>query len=206
MPVGGGRIVGAGRADVADLALLAATATWDGPLAQAVVPDPRLRPGVLHAWYAIVIRHALEHGRVDMSVDRRSAAVWLDHTVPLPAPVDYLRRLTVGCGPYTAGILRYEQFLERHRPRAGHLHLAVLAAEPRPAAVLLAHRHQRLDRAGIAAHAVAGSVEELAVLVGAGYRAGAVIGLPDGLPLWPLWRRPATGRATARRAAPVMAG
>lgn len=88
MPVDSGLIVGARQADVADLAILAATATWDGPVAQAVAPDPRLRPGVLHAWYTIWIRHALEHGRVDVSADRRSAAVWLDHTVPLPAPAD----------------------------------------------------------------------------------------------------------------------
>jgi len=203
MPVDSRLIVGARRADVADLAVLAAAATWDGPLAQTVVPDPRLRPGVLHAWYAILIRHALEHGRVDMSVDRRSAAVWLDRTVPLPAPADYLRRLTIGCGPHTAAILRHEQLLERHRPRTGHLQLAMLAARPGPAGVLLAHRHQRLDRAGIAAHAVAGSVDELIVLTGAGYRAGAAIRLPDGPPLWPLWRRPTTGRAATRR--PVLA-
>jgi hypothetical protein len=206
MPVDGGLIVGAGRADVADLAILAATATWDGPVAQTVVPDPRLRPGVLHAWYAILIRHALEHGRVEMSADRRSAAVWLDRTVPLPAPTDHLRRLTVGCGAHTAGILRHEQLLEAHRPRAGHLQLAVLAARPGAAALLLAHRHESLDRAGIAAYAVAGSVDELTVLTGAGYRAGAVIRLPDGAPLWPLWRRPTTGRAASRRPVPATAG
>jgi hypothetical protein len=206
MPVDGGLIVGAGRADVADLAVLAAAATWDGPVAQALVPDPRLRPGVLHAWYAILIGHALDHGRVDMSADRRSAAVWLDRTAPLPAPADYLRRLTIGCGPHTAGILRHEQFLERHAPRAGHLQLGVLAARSGPAAVLLAHRHQCLDRAGIAAYAVAGSVDELTVLTGAGYRAGVVIGLPGGPPLWPLWRRPTSGRATAGRLVPGTAG
>lgn len=205
MPADRPLIVGAGRADVADLADLAATATWDGPVAQALVPDPRVRPGVLRAWYAILIGHALDHGRVDMSTDRRSAAVWLDRTVPLPAPADYLRRLSIGCGPYTAGILRHEQLLERHRPRAGHLRLTVLAARPGTAAVLLAHRHQRLDRAGIAAHAVAGSADELTVLTGAGYRAGRVIEPPAGPPLWPLWRRPRRGRAEDRRPAPAVA-
>lgn len=194
-------VIPASLFDIPDVAAVAAAATWDTPVAGWLVPDPLHRPGVLHAWYAILAEHAVRYGRVDLLADRSATAIWLDRTRPLPAPSHFLRRLTGSCGKHAIAVLRYEQLLEAHRPRTGHLQLAVLAAPGHErAAVLLAHRHQRLDRARIAAHGVAGSLDELRVMAAAGYLPGEPFPLPDGGPtLWPLWRQSRAARATARR-------
>ena len=195
-------VTAARHADVADVAAVAAATTWDTPAAGWLVPDPDHRPGVLHAWYAILAEHALRYGRVDWLAGRSAAAIWLDRTRPMPVAHDFLRRLTETCGNHAIAVLRYEHLLEKHRPATPHLQLAVLAA-PRPeqAAVLLAHRHQHLDRLRIASHATAGSLDELHLMTGAGYLPGESFSLPDGGPaMWPLWRPPQPARAGARRA------
>jgi len=191
-----------GHADIPDLAAIAAAATWDTPTAGWLVPDPQQRPGVLHAWYTILIEHALRHGQVDLLADRSAAAIWLDRTRPVPAPDHFLRRLTGTCGKHAIAVLRYEQLLETQRPATGHLQLAVLAAPgPKRAAVLLAHRHQRLDQMRIAAHGIAGSLDELRLMTAVGYLPGEAFPLPDGGPsMWPLWRPPRAVRARARHA------
>jgi hypothetical protein len=195
----------AGVVDIADLAALAAATTWDTPAARWLVPDPQQRPGVLHAWYAIQVEHALRYGRVDLLADRSAAAVWLDRSRPTPAPNHYRRRLTSTCGRHTIAVLRYEQLLEKHRPRTAHLQLAVLAAPgPEQAAALLAHRHQHLDRIGIAAHATVSSVDERLAMATAGYQSGEPFQLPGGGPaMWALTRppQPVRGSATSVRLA-----
>jgi hypothetical protein len=187
------RVTSARRGDVPDLASLAAASTWDSPDTVWLVPDPEHRPAVLHAWYAILIEQALRHGHADMTIDRRAAAIWLDRTRPLPAPAHYLRRLTATCGRHAAAVLRYERLLDRHRPRTAHLHLAVLATtDPSSAAVLLAYRHQDLDRAGIPAHATAATAAHRGVLTAAGYQPEPPFRLlPGGPEIWPLQRPPA---------------
>lgn len=195
----------ASHGDAADLAGIAAAATWDTPTAKWLVTDPHQRPGVLHAWYTILIEHALRHGRVDLLTDRSAAAIWLDRTRPVPAPSGFLRRLTATCGRHAVPILRYEQLLEQHRPRTLHHQLAVLASpSPERAAVLLAHRHERLDRMSVAAQSTAGSLEQLHLMTAAGYQPGASLRLPDGgPPIWPLWRpsRPVAAACHLRRSA-----
>jgi len=184
-------VVSARRADIPDLAPLAAAATWDVPAAVWLVPDPEQRPRVLHAWYTILIEQALRHGHVDMMINRRAAAIWLDRTKPLPVPPHYLRRLTSTCGRHAAALLGYEQMLEQHRPRTAHLHLAVLAAaDRRSAAALLAHRHRVLDKTGIPAHATAADAEQARVLTAAGYLPDSPFRLPGGPEIWPLQRPP----------------
>lgn len=195
-------VTAAGRVDIPDLAAIAATTTWDTPAVRWLVPDPHHRSGVLHAWYAILVEHALRYGRVDLLADRSAAAIWLDRTRPMPAPNHFLRRLTGTCGKHAIAVLHYERLIEKHAPRTVHLQLAVLAAPgPERAAVLLAHRHQHLDRMGIAAHATADSHDQALVMSAAGYQPGQPFPLPDGGPvMWPLWRPPQPVRAAARRA------
>jgi hypothetical protein len=194
-------VTSAGGVDVPDVAALAAATTWDTPVAQWVVPDPQQRPGVLQAWYAILVEHALSYGRVDLLSDRSAAAIWLDRTRPMPAPDHFLRRLTATCGKHAITVLRYEEALGKQRPRAVHLQLAVLASpSPDRAAALLAHRHQHLDQSGLAAHTIAGSLDQLFVMTAAGYQPDRPFQLPDGgPPMWPLWRPPQPVRVDARR-------
>jgi len=185
-------VTSARLADIPDLASMAAATTWDSPVAVWLVPDPERRPGVLHAWYTILIEQALSHGHVDMMINRRAAAIWLDRTQPLPTPPNYVRRLASTCGRHAAAVLRYERLLDRHRPRTAHVYLAVLAAtDNRSAASLLAHRHRRLDKAGVPAHTMLAGTEHRRVLTAAGYQLEPSFRLlPGGPEVWPLQRPP----------------
>lgn len=185
-------VMATSRIDIADLVTIAAATTWETPAARWLVPDPDYRSGVLHAWYAILIEHALRYGRVDLLADRSAAAIWLDRTRPVPAPDHVLRRLTGACGIHAKTVLRYERLLAQHSPRTVHWQLAVLATpEPAQAAALLAHRHHHLDRLGIAAHATASSRDQVLIMTAAGYQSGQPFVLPDGGPVMrPLWRSP----------------
>ena len=198
-------VIAAGTVDIPDLVTLAAATTWNTPAARWLVPDPNLRSGVLHAWYSILAEHARRFGRVDLLADRSAAAIWLDRSRPVPSPSHYLRRLTGTCGKHAISVLRYEQLLEQRRPRTVHLQLAVLAApDLGRAAVLLAHRHDRLDRKGIAAYTTSGSPEQIAAMVADGYQSGPPFSLPGGGPLlWPLWRPPRPVSAPGRRRRPA---
>lgn len=184
------------RVDIPAVAALAADHTWQHPAARWLVPDPGERHRVLCAWYTILVEHALPHGQIDILTDRTAAAIWLDRTRPLPKPADYQRRLWKACGEHVDAVMLLADVLDNHRPTVAHLHLAVLATDqPGVAKALLAHRHLRLDRTGVAGYALAGTQEHLGVLMDAGYQPAEAIRLPAGPALWPTWR-PAAGRPT----------
>ena len=175
--------------NVPAIATLAAYANRDMPTMRWLVPDQEDRADVLRRWYAIIVEHALSHGHVDVLADRSAAAIWLDHTQSLPGPVDYQRRLTAACGPYTDVAELLQAVFVRHRPHRMHLRLTVLAAdEPAQGAALLQHRNQRLDRAGAAAYAHADTEAHLEMLIEAGYRTRSPFRLPAGPMVWPVLR------------------
>jgi hypothetical protein len=186
------------RVDIPAVAALAADRTRQHPAAQWLVPDPGERHRVLYAWYTILVEHALANGQIDILTDRTAAAIWLDHTRPLPEPADYRRRLLTACGEHVDAVMLLTDVLDDHRPTVAHLHLAVLATDrPGAAEALLAHRHLRLDRTGVAGYALAGTQEHLGVLMAAGYQPAEAIRLPAGPALWPAWRPAADGRTAA---------
>jgi len=185
-------VTAASHVDIADLVTIAAASTWETPAAGWLVPDPDYRSGVLHAWYSIVVEHALRYGRVDLLADRSAAAIWLNRTRPVPAPDHFLRRLTGACGMHANAVLRYEGLLAQHAPRSPHWQLAILAAPgPAQVAVLLAHRHHHLDRIGVAAQTTVSSSDQVLLLTAVGYQPGDRFPLPDRGPVMQsLWRPP----------------
>jgi len=186
------------RADIPAVAALAADHTGPHPAAEWLVPDPGERHRVLYAWYTILVEHALAYGQIDILTDRTAAAIWLDRTRPLPEPAEYRRRLLIACGKYVDAVMLLTDVLDSHRPTVAHLHLAVLATDQSGAAeALLAYRHLRLDRTGVAGYALAGTQEHLGVLMEAGYQPAEAIRLPAGPALWPAWRPAAGGPAAA---------
>jgi hypothetical protein len=186
------------RADIPAMAALAADQTRQHPAAEWLVPDPGERRRVLCGWYTILVEQALADGHVDVLTDRTAAAIWLDRTRPLPEPADYRRRLRKACGVHLDAVMLLIDVLDHHRPTLAHLHLAVLATDlPDAAEALLAHRHLRLNRAGAASYALAGTQEHLGLLMDAGYQPAEAIRLPAGPALWPTWRPAADGPTAA---------
>ncbi|MBO3736613.1 hypothetical protein [Actinoplanes flavus] len=183
------------------MATLIADFAWRYPAATWLVPDARRRRPVLQGCLKILIDHARRFGYVDVLDDHSAAAIWLDRTQPIPAPTDSARRLAQVCGDDTEAARLLLDITARCQPPIPHLQLVALATDdPDAAATLLAYRHSRLDRLGVASAAYASTQAQLGLLMDAGYQPTEPVWLPAGPPLWPTLRAAVTpGAATSTR-------
>jgi GNAT superfamily N-acetyltransferase len=169
-------------------------------VAQWLVPDPQRRAEILPANFRIHVEHALVVGQVHVTADRAAAAVWLprDGDRPLPEPLNYQQRLAAACGETTDRFRLLDDLFDRHHPAEPHHHLAFLAVLPSRqrqwlGTALLRRYHAHLDTTGVAAYLEASSTESRNLYLRHGYRVRlAPFQLPDGTPMWPMWRPPAT--------------
>lgn len=166
-----------------------------------LVPDPDRRARILPANFRIHVEHALLVGRVHVTADRSAAAVWFprDSDQPLPEPVNYQQRLAAACGEATERFRQLDELFDRHHPTKPHHHLALLGVHPDRqrqglGSALLRHYHAGLDAKGVAAYLEASSPESRDLYLRHGYEVmGGAFRLPDGTPMWPMWRPPAAG-------------
>src|SRR5699024_1054313 len=146
--------------------------------------DPRARLESMSAQFSILVAHALDHGRLEMTSDGHAVAVWVDLTAPIPAPVRYEQRLREACGTRTAQFEALDEAMDRAHPHAPHHHLAFLAVRPGHqdrgrGTALLEHHHAALDEDGIAGYLEASSPANRRLYGRHGY---ADIGSPITLP------------------------
>jgi GNAT superfamily N-acetyltransferase len=183
--------------DARDVAALIGAAFHDLAVSTWLIPDGFARQPVLTANFQILVEHALDHGEIHL-IDDTAAAVWfhLDHG-PLPPPTDYDLRLELACGPFTERFRQLDDAFETHHPRNyPHHHLAFLATRPGHrdqglGRALLDHHHTTLDRLRIPAYLEASSSRVRRLYQRHGYQPrGGPFHLPDGPPLWPMWREP----------------
>lgn len=175
-------------ADVDRVADLITLAFHDLPPSRWLVPDPRLRPELTRANFVMWTRHAIDHGHVDL-IDGRAAAVWFHRDQgPIPTPETY--------APKPRFRLMDEVFAAHHPDDDRHHHLVFLAVEPGQqrqglGTALLDHHHAHLDAANLAAFLEASSPENVEFYLESGYQVvNGPYHLPDGPPLWPMWRVP----------------
>lgn len=163
-----------------------------------MVPDPQTRARVLPANFRIFVDHALAHGEVYQTEDRQAVAVWFPRDGdPLPEPVAYEQRVAAACGEATARFRHLDDLFDRHHPGEPHHHLAFLAVRPNwqrqgLGSALLRHYHARLDGKGVAAYLEATSIGSRDLYLRHGYVLRAAFTLPDGAPIYSMWR-PAAG-------------
>lgn len=169
-------------------------------VARWLVPDPQRRVQIMPANFRIIVEHALLHGLVRSTADRSAVAVWFARdSGPLPEPTAYPLRLAAACGEATERFQILDELFDKHHPDQPHHHLALLAVHPdrqrRGLGSALLHReHERLYNAGLAAYLEATSPGSRDLYARHGYRVMAEpFRLPDGTPIWPMWRPPAPG-------------
>ncbi|MEV6524697.1 GNAT family N-acetyltransferase [Longispora sp. NPDC051575] len=190
-------ITRAGDTDAHLVAGLIAQAFNELDVARWLVPDPVDRARILPPQFLILVEHALKFGEVHLTVARDAAAVWFPRDgSPLPAPNDYDRRLAEICGPWTDRFHTLDEIFDANHPHEPHDHLALLAVLPGRqgkgiGSALLRHRHEGLDAAGRPAYLEASSPDSRDLYLRHGYELrGEPFTVPDGTPLWPMWRRP----------------
>lgn len=153
--------------DTGEITGLVAAAMWDGPVARWMVADPAVRRSESPGYFAIFVEHAVRYGEVYATADADTGdlagvALWFPFTSLIPPPTEYEQRLKEVAGPA----------FDRACALDGH--------------------HARIDGAGIPAYLEANDPRNRDLYLRHGYRVRSVIDLPDGPPLWSMWRPPMT--------------
>jgi GNAT superfamily N-acetyltransferase len=113
----------------------------------------------------------------------------------IPPPLDYEHRMKEVTGSAFDRACELDAALDAHHPMDPHHYLAFLAVHPDEqghgiGSALLDRHHARLDRAGIPAYLEANDPRNRDLYLRHGYVCRSEIRLPDGPPLWPMWRAP----------------
>lgn len=188
--------------DTTDTAELIATAFHTLEVSAWLVPNPARRFAILAGDFRIVVDHALTHGEIHL-IDGPSgrplaAAVWFPEiTGPTPPPPHYDTRLSAACGSATGRFRVLDQHFDATHPHEFPQHyLAYLATHPGwqgrgLGTTLLRHQHDVLDQRGVPAFLHASCARTREFYLRHGYQpVGEPFRLPDGPPMWPLWREP----------------
>ena len=186
--------------DTEEITELVATAMRDGPVARWLTPDAAVRRREGPRYFEIFVEHAVRYGEVYATADPDTGrlagvALWFPLISPVPPPLDYERRVKEVAGRAYDRVGRLDAALEQHHPADPHHYLAFLTVHPDDqghgiGSALLDRHHARLDEAGIPAYLEANHPRNRDLYLRHGYQVRSVIELPDGPPLWTMWRWP----------------
>lgn len=186
--------------DTGEITDLVAAAMCDGPVARWLHPDQAVRRRSSPAYFAVFVEHAVRYGEVYATADPDTGrlsgvALWFPLTSMIPPPPDYDRRMKECAGAAYDRICELDAALDAHHPLEPHHYLAFLAVHPDRqnrgvGSALLNRHHARLDRAGIPAYLEANDPRNRDLYLRHGYACRPVLRLPDGPPVWPMWRVP----------------
>lgn len=194
-------------ADAVATAELIAVAFHGLDVSAWLVPDPAARLRPLIDDFRIWVDHALTYGEIHL-IDEVlegnnrfpiAAAVWFPQlSGPTPPPEDYDARLAAACGPATPRFhVLDEMFADSHPESFPQHYLAYLATRPGwqsggLGSTLLDHHHRRLDHDAVPAFLHASCARSRDLYARQGYEClGDPFRLPDGPPMWAMWREPA---------------
>ncbi|MFG1606195.1 GNAT family N-acetyltransferase [Actinoplanes sp. NPDC049265] len=186
--------------DTAEITDLVAEAMWDGPVARWLNPDQSERRHRSPAYFDIFVDYAVQYGEVYGMSDSDTGqmtgvALWFPFTSAIPGPIDYERRLKEVTGDAFDRACQLDALMEENHPLDPHHYLAFLAVRPDRqgqgiGSSLLDRHHDRLDRAGLPAYLEANDPRNRDLYLRHGYQVRSVLQLPDGPPLWSMWRSP----------------
>ena len=183
-------------ADILDQAFMAeAVNCW-------VFPDPADRARRQPGFYRLYADHVLATGEVYLTADGGGAALWryIDPAAP-PAPAVPEELLAGACGPNYPRMRTLLELLAPCHPRQ-HRHGYVVFIGVQPArqgnglgTALLRDRLAVLDAAGVPAYLEASSARSRRLYQRLGFAPlPTTVTLPDGPPLFPMWRPADAGR------------
>ncbi|MFB9179850.1 GNAT family N-acetyltransferase [Dactylosporangium sucinum] len=186
--------------DTDEITAVLAAAMSDGPVARWLMPDASVRRACSPDYFTIYADHAVRFGEVYATVDPidgrlSGVALWFPLTRMIPPPYDYDRRLKEVAGAAFDRVCELDAALDAHHPVVPHHYLAFLAVRPDRqnlgiGSSMLARHHARLDRAGLPAYLESNDPRNRELYLRHGYVSRPPIMLPDGPPVWPMWREP----------------
>jgi len=196
------------REDFRPLAAMLARAFYDDPVTAWFYPNPERRLVHARRFFAIRLRQLADQELIFTTSDHTGAALW---TLPgrwredLRQSLMLLPMLPVLL-PRIARSTRAVREIERRHPVVAHFYLSVLGTDPDQqgggiGSALLTPVLDRCDSDGVAAYLESSKESNIGFYVRHGFTVTERIDLPDGPPLWFMWRdpHPRGGRRAASR-------
>jgi GNAT superfamily N-acetyltransferase len=189
------------RTDVSDTAAVAATvaaAFFDDPVTRWLVPDPQRRQRLIQPMFELYVAPYVRLGETYLTADGNGAAVWLPPSTQLltiDEEESFGQALNELVGPDVERFIQMAEHFERHHPTQPLYYCQFLATTPTAqgrgiGSTLLRDMLERADREAMPAYHEATSPRNRALYERHGYITQGEFTLPDGPPLWRMWRDP----------------
>ncbi|TDE02793.1 GNAT family N-acetyltransferase [Jiangella asiatica] len=187
---------GAAPADTDTLAATLAEAFQSDPVLSWCYPDVAARARILPTAFRVILEAAIPHGGVETALGGVAASVW----VPPTAEIDDERMvgdLATASEQYADRMFTAMGLLDEHHPtHREHQYLFILGTRDAwqsqgLGTALLRSVLSGCDRDGVPAYLEATSERNRSLYERHGFETTKVIRLPDGPPLWCMWREPA---------------
>jgi len=181
--------------DIDTLSATLAEAFQPDPVMSWCYPDTPERAQILPESFRVILDAALPYGGVETAEEGAAASIW----IPPGAEIDNERLaadLGTVSGPYTERAFTLMGLLDEHHPTEQE-HQYLLALGTRDAwqsrglgSALLRSVLSRCDVDGVPAYLEATSERNRLLYERHGFEVVDVLHLPDGPPLWSMWRTP----------------
>lgn len=185
----------AGPADTDILAATLAEAFQSDPVLSWCYPDGATRARILPTAFRVILEAAIPHGGVETALGGAATSVW----VPPAAEIDAERMagdLGTASEQYADRLLTLMGLLDEHHPtHREHQYLFLLGTRDAwqshgLGTALLRSVLTWCDHDGVPAYLEATSERNRSLYERHGFAVTKVIRLPDGPPLWCMWREP----------------
>ncbi len=188
----------AGESDREALVRLLDAAFMEDPVSCWVFPDRAHRGRVHGAFLGVFLDVALSEGRVDVTEDGSAAALWLQVPAGVPEEEDDTPvRMRETADPDNERAELVGRLMgEVHPHDRAHEYLLLIGVSPDRqgeglGAALIQPVLDRCDRDGVPAYLEASSARSSKLYERLGFAfTGRTVELPDGPPMWPMWREP----------------
>jgi GNAT superfamily N-acetyltransferase len=184
--------------DIARIAGALGDAFVDDPVFVWAIPREDRRQVVLPGFFTVFTAAFQRHGHVHRTVDGSAAALWVPPGLVAIADHEgdaFAAALEEVCRPDAERVLTVGALLEEHHPHEPAWYLNFLGVEPASqsrgiGSALLTRVLDAADRDAAAACLDATGPRNRRLYEAHGFAATDEIQIPDGPPMWPMWRDP----------------
>jgi GNAT superfamily N-acetyltransferase len=189
------------QSDVPAMTTSAVEAFMDDPVSVWIEPDEARRSPMLHEWYDLTFRVGLRAGHTYTAFGNQAVAVWSPPSVPQMFHLDsdteeiaemFRRLLGSRARSVFEGLMLFESSHPRERP---HFYLSLLGTAPRSQGMglggaLLESELVRCDTEGWPAYLETSRERNVRFYERRRFEVTGSAELPDGPPVWFMWREP----------------
>jgi GNAT superfamily N-acetyltransferase len=187
--------------DYGALAEVLARAFYDDPVTAWFYPDAKRRMRHARRFFGIRLRQLAIHGLISTNEERSGAALWAPPghwRENLRQSLMQLPMLPVLL-PRIVRATHAVREIERHHPAQPHYYLSVVGTDPEKqgggiGSALLVPVLRRCDETDTAAYLESSKESNLPFYARHGFAVTKRIELPEGPPLWLMWREPSSRR------------